>query len=309
MDPFELTTAPDTLDSCLAVPGDLVEATRAYAAEAKAEGTRRAYRSGWRSFETWCETHGLTSLPATSETVALFLADRADQGMTVSTIEKQLAAISAAHRTAGFESPRGSAGVRAVLQGIRRSIGVAQVGKAPIGVVELRSAIEALPEGPLGKRDRALLTLGFAGAFRRSELVGLDVADISFVPEGMEVLIRHSKTDQEGRGRRVGIPFGGSAAICPVRAVQDWLAVGKIEGGPLLRSVDRHGRVGTARLGSRAVAPIASGRVPSHAARIDRSGTFVPAVGMALQSGRGWRPPTDRHPLNMGLFSAAVRQQ
>jgi len=174
--------------------------------------------------------------------------------MTVSTIEKLLAAISTAHRSAGFESPRGSTGLRAVIQGIRRSIGTAQAGKVPIGVVELRSAVEALPEGLLGKRDRALLTLGFAGAFRRSEPVGLDVADISFVQKGMEVLIRRSKTDQEAKGREVGIPFGGSAPTCPVRAVQDWLSAGKIESGPLLRMVDRHGRVGADRLGDRAVA-------------------------------------------------------
>ena len=95
-----------------------------------------------------------------------------------------------------------------------------------------------------GKRDRALLALGFAGAFRRSELIALELADLTFETEGMRVHIRHSKTDQEGRGQEIAIPRGRH--LRPVRAVQDWLKAAKIKDGLVFRSIDRHGHVGAA---------------------------------------------------------------
>jgi integrase len=105
-----------------------------------------------------------------------------------------------------------------------------------------------------GCRDRALLLLGFAGALRRSELVGLDVADITEGTDGLTVLLRRSKTDQEGAGRTVGVPYGSNPVTCPVRAWRAWLEVSGIEEGPVFRSVDRHGRIGVTRLTAQAVA-------------------------------------------------------
>jgi integrase len=132
------------------------------------------------------------------------------------------------------------------MKGIRRRLGVARSQKAPVLVTELKAMLGALPEGLLGTRDRALLLVGFAGAFRRSELVSIDVADLAFIEDGLEVTLRRSKTDQEGLGRRIGIPFGSSPATCPVRSLKAWLEGAAITEGPVFRKVTKRGKVGTA---------------------------------------------------------------
>lgn len=133
-------------------------------------------------------------------------------------------------------------------------MGTAPRVKAPATTVEIRAMVETLPDGLLGIRDRALILLGFAGAFRRSELVGLDVADQDVTRDGAVVTLRRSKTDQEGQGRKVGIPYGSTPATCPVRALQGWLEASGIAEGPLFRHVDRYGRMHEGRLSDRAVA-------------------------------------------------------
>jgi integrase len=114
--------------------------------------------------------------------------------------------------------------------------------------------VRALPDGLKGTRDRAILLLGFAGAFRRSEIVGLDVADLAASEDGLTVTLRRSKTDQEGVGRRVGIPRGGS--LCPVRAVQDWLAARGEAPGPLFVGMTRHGKTTGQRLDGKDIATL-----------------------------------------------------
>jgi integrase len=111
-------------------------------------------------------------------------------------------------------------------------------------------------DGPLGIRDRALLLIGFAGAFRRSELTSLDVADLDFIGNGMTIRLRRSKTDQEGRGETVGIPWGANRETCPVLALQAWLDTAAITTGPIFRPIDRHGNIRPQRLSDRAVALI-----------------------------------------------------
>lgn len=227
------------------VPVELVERARDYAEAARSEATRRAYRSDWGTFAAWAASQGLQALPAAPETVALYLTHRA-ASCKASTLSRALAAISEAHRAAGVPSPRSSAPVKAVLGGIRRAKGTAPAQKAPIVAGELKAMIAALPEGLLGLRDRALLLVGFAGAFRRSELVSLAVEDVAQVEDGLEVTLRRSKTDQEGQGRKVGVPFGSSPASCPVRAFRAWVEAAGISSGPVFRSVDRHGHLGEA---------------------------------------------------------------
>jgi integrase len=144
-----------------------------------------------------------------------------------------------------------------VLRGIGRLHGVAQTGVDPVCVDELRAMVSALDDStPAGLRDRALLVLGFAGAFRRSELVALEVADLAFGVEGLTVTIRRSKVDQEGEGEGVGLPYGSHAATCPVRTVRRWLDAAGIVEGPVFRSVDRHGNVGSQSMAGRSVALI-----------------------------------------------------
>jgi integrase len=160
----------------------------------------------------------------------------------VSTIEQAMAAITAAHRAAGHPNPRDAAPVRAALAGIRRKLGVAPDAKAPLSVEQLRAMVRALPDTLKGARDRAVLLLGFTSSFRRSEIAALQLRDVADDPEGLRVTLRRSKTDQEGAGRVVGIPFGGDPATCPVRAVRAWIDAAEITDGALFRSVHRHGK-------------------------------------------------------------------
>lgn len=222
-----------------------VEAARAFAAESRAPRTREAYRQQWQTFAAWCAERGVDALPAAPVTLAAYLADRAEvAGWKVASIGLALTAIGQAHKAAGHAPPSAHPHVAATWAGIRRSLGTAQRRAAPVVVDVLRELVEALPATPGGARDRALLVLGFAGAFRRSELVALDVADLAFSADGLVVTVRRSKTDQEGAGADVGIPYGGNPATCPVRAVRAWLDVAGIGEGRVFRAVDRHGNVG-----------------------------------------------------------------
>jgi integrase len=142
--------------------------------------------------------------------------------------------------------------VRATLRGIKRMHGTAQREAKPLLKEDLFFVLDAMGDGMRDVRDRALLLLGFAGGFRRSELVGLDRSDIEHVRQGLIVTLRRSKTDQEGAGRKVGIPYGRTRH-CPVAALDAWLAICKDEEGPLFRPVDRHSRIFLERLSAEAV--------------------------------------------------------
>jgi integrase len=235
---------------------------RDYVAASRAENTTRVYRTGWKQFTAWCDEHGVTRLPSRAETVACYVADLA-KAAKPATIDLRLAAISAAHRAAGYDSPTKEEAVRLVRRGVRRTLGTAQRQVHPITVPDLRTMLEGLGSDSAGCRDRALLLLGFAGALRRSELVGLNVADITEGTDGLTVRLRRSKTDQEGAGRTVGIPYGSNPPTCPVRAWREWLEVSVITEGAAFRPVDRHGHIGTTRLNGQAVALV----LKRHAAR------------------------------------------
>jgi site-specific recombinase XerD len=228
-----------------ALPGVLtvaeVDATMAYAEAEKALATRAAYASDWRDFAAWCASRGATALPAHMGIVAAYLSSLADSGRKSSTIGRRAAAIGYHHKMAGYEPPTNGEGVRAVLRGIRRTIGAAQQGKAPATADLIGHMLALCPDSMIGKRDRALLAFGFAGAFRRSELCALDVADLTETPDGLRVLIRRSKGDQEGQGQEVAIPRG--YRLRPVEAVQVWLAAARITAGPVFRAVTKGGRV------------------------------------------------------------------
>jgi integrase len=231
-----------------------------YAARSKSAATIRAYASGWRDFLSFCEQREACALPATDETVAAYLAALADRGAKAATIARRLVVISQAHKAADLPSPTTSSLVSRTHAGIRRSLGTAQNGKAPAVVDDLKRMLELIPGTRVGMRDRALLLVGFAGAFRRSELVSLDVADLEFTRAGLVITLRKSKTDQESRSRRIGIPYGSSEATCPVRSLQSWLDGARIADGPVFRALDRFQRVQMARLSDKSVARIVKRR-------------------------------------------------
>ncbi len=228
----------------------LDERARAYAEAARAPATLRAYAADWRIFTAWCAAHGVDALPATPHTVALFLADLEGRPPT---LRRKLAAIAVMHRAAGHDSPTEHGVVRATFAGIRRERGVAPRAKTALLVDELRAAIATCGARRIDVRDRALVLVGFAGALRRSELVGLDVDDVSFETAGIVLRLRRSKTNQEGELEEVAVLYGSDPQTCPVRALQAWLGTGAITEGPLFRAVDRAGRVSGGRLTARIV--------------------------------------------------------
>ena len=227
----------------------LSQQAREFAAAAKASNTLRAYQSDWRDFRQWCETHQLASLPALPQTVALYLTDRAAT-LKTSSLARRLTTINRAHQAAGQPSPATmqNAIVSEVWKGIKRKKGIAQHGKKPFLTPDLRRMIAALPPDLQGLRDRALLLAGFAGGFRRSELAGLRIEDLETTPDGLIVRLGRSKTDQEGQGRSVALPYGSDPETCPVRALRAWLEHAGTMAGPVFRAIDRCGLVSDKRL-------------------------------------------------------------
>jgi site-specific recombinase XerD len=237
-----------------AVLGPELEEAVEYARSAKSPATRRAYRSDFEIFRSWCEAKRLSPLPASAEAVAAFLAFDVKGGTKPTTLSRRLAAIRYAHTLAGHPSPTASEAVKATLRGIKRTVRHRPARKAPATSDRVAAMIAPIGDGARGLRDRALLLLGFAGAFRRSELVALNVEDLEFCEGGLLVTIRKSKTDQEGVGAIIAIARGSAA--CPVNAVHHWIAASRIEGGPIFRPVSKKGRVVNRRLSDRAVADL-----------------------------------------------------
>ncbi|WP_264051658.1 site-specific integrase [Methylobacterium flocculans] len=224
-----------------ALPAETAAIVQAYQRASKAGSTVRAYRSDAVVFSAWCERYGFRSLPASPEAVAAFLASEADAGRAVSTIGRRCAAIRYAHKLAGKADPTDNEEVHALLKGIRRTVGTAPNQKTAATVEIVTAMLMRTPDTLTGKRDRALLALGFAGAFRRSELVALDVADLREDKDGLRVIVRRSKTDQEGKGFEKAIPHG--RFVRPVALLREWLDAAGITEGPVFRPVSRSGRV------------------------------------------------------------------
>lgn len=268
------------------VPDELVQAAHRYAEAEHATSTKRAYSKDWSTYIQWCRTSNRCPIPATPETVALYLTYRAELGRKPSVIERDLTTISVAHQKANHESPRKFPLVRQVMKGIRRTKGTLQRQATPLLPNDLKAISQDLPDKLVGLRDRALLLIGFAGALRRSELVALNVDDVSFVDNGLEILIRRSKTDQEAKGEKKGIPFGSDPATCPVRALRAWLNESHLQKGSLFRAIDKYGNIRLGTLTGRSVARIVKLRAKE--------------VGLSADCISG-------HSLRAGLATAAAR--
>lgn len=227
---------------------DLHEQAGDYIRQAKADNTWRAYKADWSDFEFWCQAHNLLAMP-----VALYLTARA-QTLKVNSLQRRLAAIAQIHVNKKFSDPTKTPEVKECWRGIRRAKRVAPIAKSPARIEIIREFVAILPDNIKGIRDRALLLLGFAGALRRSELVSLDYEDLEFSNDGLTITLRRSKTDQEGFGRKIGIPYGSNPDTCPVRTLQKWLVVSGIKDGALFRGLNRHGQIISGRLTDKVVA-------------------------------------------------------
>ncbi len=227
-------------EQALARLEELAAAASAAVATSLSANTRRAYASTWADFTAWCEAHALESLPAEPETVALYVTSLVSEGLRASSLDRALAAISTIHRLAGHPSPRRDGKVASVRKAFRRKLGTAPEQKSPLLAVDLRKLVDTCETSSLaGLRARALLTLGWHGAFRRSELCSLNVEDLSFDDEGLRVRLRREKSDQEGAGRVVGIPYGSHRETCPVRSVRAYVEKAELTRGPLFQSLRR----------------------------------------------------------------------
>ena len=240
---LQKSASPRESEIALSRP-ELIAAARAFAASARAPRTIRAYRTDWLQFCAFCDRHAALALPASAETLALYATELAAKGRKPSTITRAIAAISQAHKAAKHPSPATSTDVARVLSGIKRKLGTKRNKKAPILVADLRALVKTQPNDTLlGLRNRALFVIGFAGAFRRSELVALDVDDVVFSREGLQVTIKRSKTDQDGAGQTIGLPYGSNPLSCPVRTLRAWLERACIDEGAIFRACTRKGKL------------------------------------------------------------------
>jgi integrase len=227
-------------------------AARAYARDALAPETKRAYAADWAHFSEWCRGAGCRPLPAAPAAVAAYLASLAGL-YSRSALARRLAAIGHAHRLRDLAWSAGHPAVRATLRGIHRTHRRRGRRAAALTSAELKRLVGACGGDRAGLRDRALLLLGFAGALRRAELVAVDREHIRFTDAGLRLLLPSSKTDQEGKGVELGISRGRRRETCPVRALEAWLEASGCKYGPVFRKVDRWGTVEHRRLGGDAV--------------------------------------------------------
>jgi len=273
--------------------------------KARARNTRRGYLADWVDFRVWCAKHDATPVPADPRVVALYLTDLAQGGAgrrprKVSTIRRRVAALVHYHRAEGHELDVHDRVLRDTWAGIRRTYGRAPSAKRAAVTEFLRLLVASCPTDTLlGLRDRALLLVGFAGCFRRAELVALDVADCAFNQEGVFLMLNRSKTDQEGSGSEKAVPFGAHQETCPVRALTTWLEAAGITSGPVFRRVTRHGTVLPKRLLSESVALVVKRAVSA-------------AQAEAIEQGNRWLADTldparyAGHSLRAGFITSAA---
>lgn len=218
---------------------DEAERAAKYAKSSRSDATLRAYASDWKIFGAYCEERGLTALPCGPAEVSVFVSHEAERGINPRTIERRVAAIGYYHRQAGEVPPVSAPGagrLAEVMAGIRRKHGKPKERAEAAAARQLLNMLSTIEGTDLkAYRDRALLVLGMAAALRRSELVALEVSDIRLVPQGLEVVVRKSKTDQEGDGQVIPVPSGRH--LRPRHTLLEWMDLAGHREGPLFRKI------------------------------------------------------------------------
>tara|TARA_Y100000310_G_scaffold64646_1_gene60124 strand:- start:46 stop:999 length:954 start_codon:yes stop_codon:yes gene_type:complete len=204
----------------------------------KANNTLRAYKSDFRDFGAFCAKHGFNSLPTEPKIVSLYLT-HLSKNSKISTLRRRLVSISMLHKLKGYYLDTKHPIIIENLMGIKRVKGSIQKGKKPILINHLKLIINAINQQEIDEikkfRDKSLVLIGFGGGFRRSELISIDHEDLEFVPEGVKITIKRSKTDQFGEGMVKGLPYFSNELYCPVINLKKWLELSNIKSGPIFR--------------------------------------------------------------------------
>ncbi len=263
-----------------------LDAAQALARKAAAPATLRAYKANWTHYATWCVGHGFVPVPAT---VGAYLASLAGSHAPT-TIRRRLAALGKMHRFNDLPWNTAHRDIQGPLQGLLRIHGRPVQKAAALTLPMLRQLLATCDRSARGRRDRALLLIGFAGALRRSELAALQMEDVAVTASGLRLRIARGKTDQAGQGAEIGLPRGRHAETCPVRALDDWQTVARRKAGPLFRRISTADRIGDA-----ALHPDAVRRILAHRAAL---------AGLELQ---GFER-LSAHALRVGFITEAYAQ-
>ena len=226
----------------------------------KSQNTVRAYKSDFEDFGLFCIKNGLNSMPTDPKVVSLYLTFLSSKDVKISTIKRRLVSIGVLHKIKGHYLDTKHPVIIENFMGIKRLKGVNQKGKKPLLINDLKQIIDEInkqDEPEIKKlRNKALLLLGFAGGFRRRELISLDLEDLEFVFEGVKINIKRSKTDQFGEGFTKGIPHFENYLYCPVKNLKNWLNISKIKKGPVFVRFSKGSKLTGERLTDQSVALI-----------------------------------------------------
>ena len=234
----------------------LHEATLNNLKSSKANNTLRAYKSDFKDFGVFCAKHGLNSLPSEPKTVSLYLT-HLSKNSKISTLRRRLVSISMVHKLKGYYLDTKHPIIVENLMGIRRTRGSIQKGKKPILINHLKILINVINEQKFDEikksRDKTIILIGFGGGFRRTELISIDHEDLEFVPEGLKINIKKSKTDQFGEGMIKGLPYFANETYCPVFNLKRWLEISQIKSGPIFRRFSKGSNLTEKRLTDQSV--------------------------------------------------------
>ena len=226
----------------------------------KAENTIRAYKSDFNDYGLFCAKNGFKSLPSEPRIVSLYLTHLSTKNVKMSTLKRRLVSIGVIHRLKGHYLDTKHPSIIENIMGIKRRKGSVQKGKKPLLINHLKEIINVIDNKKIEEikksRDRSIILIGFSGGFRRNEIVSLNHEDLDFVPEGLKITLRRSKTDQFGEGFLKGLPYFDNPKYCPVISVQNWLNLSKINSGPLFRRFTKGSKLSEKRLTDQSVALI-----------------------------------------------------
>jgi len=224
----------------------------------KAKNTVRAYKSDFSNFILFCQRNGFKSLPSEPKIVSLYLTHLSTNDAKMSTLKRRLVSIGVIHRLKGHYLDTKHPSIIENIMGIKRRKGSIQKGKKPILISSLKEIVNVIDQENIEEikklRDRSIILIGFSGGFRRNEIVSLDYEDLDFVPEGLKINIRRSKTDQFGEGSIKALPYFDSQQYCPVVSLKKWLNITKINSGPIFRRFSKGSRLLENRLTDQTVA-------------------------------------------------------